>query len=305
MIHVIGAGSLGLLWSARLAQAGKPCRVILRDSETLDAWQTRNQMVRLTDGDHKTADVEIPAELPSCPDPIDTLIVATKAYSAEAAMASVAHRLDNNSRILLLQNGMGSQQAVRHSYPCQSVLYASVTDGAWTHEPGHVVWAGKGMNRIGDPAGGEAPGWLGNLDDAGIAWEWTPDIEQALWQKLAINCAINPLTVLHDCTNGDIRHHAASRLELLIPELHELLSHYGAYSGLEALRTSIRQVIENTAANSSSMRQDVHARRRTEIDFILGYAVRQARKANLRLRTLEQLYADLSDRLISLGLPAD
>ena len=304
MIHVIGAGSLGLLWAARLARAGNSCRVVLRNSEALDTWQARKQVVRLTDGSHQS-DIQIPAELPSSSDPIKTLIVATKAYSAEEAVASIAHRLNNNSRILLLQNGMGSQQAVRRRYPEQSVLYASVTEGAWTPGPGQVVWAGRGTNRIGDPAGGGAPDWLRGLDEAGITWQWTLDIERTLWQKLAINCAINPLTVLHDCPNGDIRRHAASRLDLLIRELHELLSRYDASADPETLRRTILQVIANTAANTSSMRQDMQAGRRTEIDFILGYAVRQARSASLQLSTLEGLYADLSDRLISLGLPAD
>lgn len=269
MFHVLGAGSLGLLWAARLARAGKPCRLILRHKSALDAWQDRRQLIGLTDG-AKHANIEVSAELASAGDAIDILIVATKAYSAQAALMNVAPRLKPGAQILMLQNGLGSQQAASLSCPAQRVLYTSVTDGAWVSGPGQVVWAGKGVNRIGDPAGGSAPSWLNDLNAAEIACQWTPDIEQVLWQKLAINCAINPFTVLYDCRNGEVPRHAGARLDQLIPELHRLLTHNGCPLALEELSTVIQQVISNTAANSSSMRQDVHAGRRTEIDFILA-----------------------------------
>ncbi|WP_150300797.1 2-dehydropantoate 2-reductase [Pseudomonas profundi] len=304
MIHLIGAGGLGLLWAARLARAGMPCRLILRDTAALNAWQNRHQLVGLTEGT-RHFDIEVPAEVASTGEPIAFLIVATKAYSAQAALASVAPRLKSGAQILMLQNGLGSQQAASQTYPAQRVLYASVTDGAWVASPAQVVWAGKGINRIGDPFGGEAPSWLENLNAATIASQWVTDIEQVLWQKLAINCAINPFTVLYDCPNGEVPLHAGVLLDQLIPELHQLLACYGARIDLEHLDATIRQVINSTAANSSSMRQDVHNNRRTEIDFILGYAVRQARSADLQLPTLERLYTDLRSRLVALGLPPD
>lgn len=304
MIHVLGAGSLGLLWAARLARAGSNCRLILRDAAALDAWRARHQLIRLTDA-NRQADIKVAAELASAGEPIRILILATKAYSAEEALASVVHRLVPGAHILMLQNGLGSQQAASRSCPQQRIFYASVTDGAWVSSPGQVVWAGKGINRIGDPAGGAAPGWLNELDAADIGWQWEPDIQQALWQKLAINCAINPFTVLYDCPNGEVARHAGARLEALISELHELLAHHGAALNPDQLRRTVHQVINNTAANSSSMRQDVHAGRRTEIDFILGYAIRQARQAGLAVPTLEQLYSDLQNHLVEQGLPPD
>ncbi|RMR32543.1 hypothetical protein ALP91_04752, partial [Pseudomonas savastanoi pv. glycinea] len=38
--HVLGAGSLGTLWAARLARAGLPVRLILRNAERLAAYNT-------------------------------------------------------------------------------------------------------------------------------------------------------------------------------------------------------------------------------------------------------------------------
>jgi 2-dehydropantoate 2-reductase len=52
-----------------------------------------------------------------------------------------------------------------------------------------------------------APIWLEDLHAAGIPHEWSTDILTRLWRKLALNCAINPLTVLHDCRNGGCWQH--------------------------------------------------------------------------------------------------
>lgn len=49
----------------------------------------------------------------------------------------------------------------------------------------------------------QPPAWLADLRQAGIAHDWSLDILSRLWRKLALNCAINPLTVLHDCRNGE------------------------------------------------------------------------------------------------------
>jgi len=38
--HVLGAGSLGTLWATRLARAGLPVRLILRDQARLQAYIT-------------------------------------------------------------------------------------------------------------------------------------------------------------------------------------------------------------------------------------------------------------------------
>ena len=37
--HILGAGSLGSLWAARLGRAGLPVRLILRDRQRLRRYQ--------------------------------------------------------------------------------------------------------------------------------------------------------------------------------------------------------------------------------------------------------------------------
>lgn len=304
-LYILGAGSLGLLWAGRCARAGLDCRLLLRTPEALRQWQAGGETLLLEQGADTTA-LQVTAELPtSSASPIRRLIVSTKAWAVAGALETLAHRLQPDSQLILLQNGLGSQQAVSQRFPDQRVLYASVTDGAWKRAANHVVWAGIGQTLLGDPQRGDAPTWLVALTQAGIDWQWTSNILPVLWVKLAINCAINPISALHDCPNGEVADRAGAQFPALLADLQLLLASQGVGMSLAELTGRIMAVIQATAANSSSMRQDVHAGRRTEIDFILGHACRTARQAGVATPALDTLYHQLQAHLARLGLPQD
>ena len=302
-LYILGAGSLGLLWAARCARAGIDCRLILRNPQALADWRRQGSRVLLQEQGRVSA-IAVPGELATTSQqPIHSLVVATKAWATVEALEGLATRLREHSQVLLLQNGLGSQQAVSQGFPAQRVLYASVTDGAWKRTANHVVWAGTGQTLIGDPDQQPAPAWLEQLTRAGIDWQWQTDILSVLWLKLAINCAINPFSGLYDCPNGEVPAHAGAAFEPLLSELHALLVSQNISLSRAELEQRVLGVIHATAANSSSMRQDLHAGRRTEIDFILGYSYRSARQAGLTTPALDLLYHRLQTRLAELGLP--
>lgn len=303
-LYILGAGSLGLLWAARCARSGIACRLVLRTPAALQAWQERDNAL-LLERQGAVEHVQVTAELADSSDaPIHRLIVTTKAWAVAGALESIAPRLRIDSQLVLLQNGLGSQQAVSARFPTQRVLYASVTDGAWKRAANQVVWAGIGQTLLGDPRQGSAPGWLSELTVAGIDWRWERDILPVLWLKLAINCAINPITALHNCPNGEVPMHAGPLFGPLLAELQTLLTSQGLAVSLAELTQRVQSVIQATAANSSSMRQDIHAGRRTEIDFILGHACRTARQAGIATPVLDALYQQLQNHLTDLGLPS-
>jgi len=304
MIHVLGAGSLGLLWIARLQEAGLDCRLLLRDQGALQRWRAANNQLQFVHHNGEQRHLQINCEVAaSASAPIAIVIVATKAHSVASALESIRHRLTANSQILLLQNGLGSQQQVTSAFSEQHVLYASVTDGAWQPAPQQLIWAGKGLTLVGDAAARPAPAWLQQLDNT-IDWQWHEQILAVLWRKLAINCAINPFTLLFDCANGQVPRHAGAWLGDCIEELQLLLAAQGVDDS-SSLNQQVHDIIHRTASNSSSMRQDLHAGRRTELDYILGYACRAAERSGQSAPALHKLLSAARERLREQGLPLD
>jgi 2-dehydropantoate 2-reductase len=216
----------------------------------------------------------------------------------------VAPRLVPGAELILLQNGLGSQDAVAAQVPQARCISASSTEGAFRDGDWRVVFAGHGYTWLGDAGHPVAPIWLDDLDAAGIPHEWSTDILTRLWRKLALNCAINPLTVLHDCRNGGLQDHHCE-VATLCGELTELLERCGQPAAAEDLQSEVERVIHATAANYSSMYQDVSHRRRTEISYLLGHACKVASRHQLNLPHLNQLQQRLRTHLHSLGLPSD
>ena len=123
---------------------------------------------------------------------------------------------------------------------------------------------------------------------------WNPNINTALWTKLAINCAINPLTALHQVKNGDLaQQEYQPNLLNITHELVEVMKQEGLDIEFDELFNTIMQVVNATAENYSSMRQDVFHQRQTEIDFITGYLLQAAKKHHIDTPENLKLYQQI------------
>ncbi len=300
--HILGAGSLGTLWATRLARAGVPVRLILRDDTRLAGYRASKGLTLVEHGVAHT--YAVAGETSDSPEPIHRLLVACKAYDAQNAVAQLHHRLVPDAELILLQNGLGSQDAVAAQLPLARCIFASSTEGAFRDGDWRVVFAGHGHTWLGDAAHPTPPVWLDDLHAAGIPHQWSADILTRLWRKLALNCAINPLTVLYNCRNGELQAHQCE-VATLCAELSELLECCGQPAAAEGLQQDVERVIHATAANYSSMYQDVANARRTEISYLLGYACQAAARHHLKLPHLQQLQVRLIELLVARGLPRD
>jgi 2-dehydropantoate 2-reductase len=278
-----------------------PVRLILRNAARLEAYNAKGGLTLSEQGQRLTFDIA--AQTMAAQEPIHRLLVACKAYDAEQAVASVASRLAPGADILLLQNGLGSQDAVAARVPDANCIFVSSTEGAFRDEDFSVVFAGQGFNWLGDGQQTAEPVWLRELAAAGIPHQWTLDILDRLWRKLALNCAINPLTVLYGCRNGELQAHD-EELRALCDELVRTLQSCGQPQAAIGLHEEVMRVIKATAANYSSMYQDVAQGRRTEISYLLGHVCKAAELIGYDVPLMNRLRAQLIDHLIGKGLPS-
>ncbi|PVV62704.1 2-dehydropantoate 2-reductase, partial [Pseudomonas sp. HMWF011] len=146
--HILGAGSLGTLWATRLARAGVPVRLILRNQARLASYRAGKGLTLVEHGVEQTYPVI--GETPDSSEPIRRLLVACKAYDAQSAIAQLQHRLAPDAELILLQNGLGSQDAVAAQWPSARCIFASSTEGAFRDGDWRVVFAGHGYTWLGD-----------------------------------------------------------------------------------------------------------------------------------------------------------
>lgn len=285
-IHILGAGSIGLLLAVHLG-AHVPIVLLTRGQPV----QPRVS-VRLQEGD-AVLTRSVRHESVTATQRIEQLIVCTKSYDAEAAVLGVRSRLSDDAALLLMQNGMGSQQRVVEAVP-HALCAATSTEGAYRTAPFEVVHAGRGMTRIG-PLRGEDPGWVSLFNAAGLNAESGEPIQHFLADKLRINAVINPLTVRFRCRNGELlqRPEARQAMAKLAAEADAILGANGYRFDRPALQAAT-DVVRATAGNFSSMYQDYQRGRPLEIDDINGYLVRLARRSGIDAPGHEAVLAELT-----------
>lgn len=278
--HVLGAGAIGGLFALRLAQAGENVVLVLREAPP---GRRRTLSRSGVDG---TARHPFPVETAADDTPIQRLLVATKAHAVGNAVLSVSHRLTVDTDVLLLANGMGFVEELATRLPRLAPILGTTTEGAFRadprQQPGRIHHAGRGDTLIGRPGQAQPPPALQKFC-ALPRCAWEADIARALWRKLAINAAINALTAIHRCANGELAAdpERASEVQTLCAEISAICQALGQGDAARDLLAKVSTVIHNTAANRSSMLQDIEAGRQTEVAYINGYLVQAARQAGL------------------------
>ncbi len=275
--HILGIGALGGLWAMRLAmQTHTPrldVRLLLRDD------RVKHQTLTLRDGTARHSHDFVAETADQAFGPIEHLLVATKSYDTLAALEALRPRLNSDSRIYLMQNGLGSQHAVAQAFPDLAILAVTTTEGAYRQARFDITHAGRGTTWVGAfnerAQRAHAEDAAAVFNRAGFATQATADINAKLWLKLAINCAINPFTAVLDCPNGELprQEFFQHRIAPLCEEIASAMATTGLPVTATELQTQVATVIQGTAQNISSMLQDVRAGRRTEIDAINGYLV--------------------------------
>jgi len=125
-----------------------------------------------------------------------------------------------------------------------------------------------------------------------------PQMSRRLWLKFAINCAINPLTVVYDCQNGALlsNDHAREHLQNLCTEISWLLGSLPDVPELPDLWQQVQQVAQATEHNYSSTLQDIRNNKATEIEHLTGWLCALASRHQLACPLNQQLLQAIRDQ---------
>ncbi len=291
--HILGAGSIGGLWAARLHQAGRE-PVILLHEEAYASYQQAGGLSIEGEGLIPVA-ATTPERLKRA---IEYLLVCCKAHQTVEALSPLVNSLPKACVIVLVQNGLGTYEHVRRLFPHHSILCGTTTTGAYRSERFHIVPAGVGETHIGsfDNTYAPSPSLIASLSCTGFEVQHAKSMLPLLWRKFAINCVINPLTVRYQCRNGGLLEIPQARADLsaLCKEVLALSRALGREGGIEHLEDIVLSVAQQTANNHSSMLQDTRAGRRTEIESINGYLCQLAAENSVEVPLNRALYREIS-----------
>jgi 2-dehydropantoate 2-reductase len=272
-VLIVGTGALACLFAARLAAAGEQVTLLGRWRAGLHTLRKHGVRLVQPDGSEAVYPVRAESSQRHCTGTRYALVLV-KSWQTQRAADDLQGCLAPDGLVLTLQNGMGNAEILRRALGAERVALGVTTSGATLLGPGRVRPAGDGPVIIQEhPA-------VGNLAEilagAGFTIEFVQDAQALLWGKLLINAAINPLTALLGVPNGVLLERPSA--DRLMAEAASEAAAVAAALGVSLPYPdpfeTVRTVAQRTAANRSSMLQDVRRRAPTEIDAINGTIVR-------------------------------
>ena len=283
-VAILGTGALGCVFAAQLAEQVEVW-MLGTWSEGLAAVQRDGITVQEPEGTCRQVRVATASD-PALVPPADAALILVKSYQTERAAAWAARVLSRTGGLAVtLQNGLDNGQKIAAAVgPARAAIGVTYL-GATLLGPGRVRLAARQRTCIGlnGTADHLIESFVSVLNRAGLEAHTTPDAEALLWGKAIANAAINPLTALWRVLNGEL---------LATPERRKLLAALAREGATVAQGKGIAlpfddpveyviSVCRATAANRSSMLQDVGRGRSTEVDSINGAIVAEGVKLGI------------------------
>jgi len=282
---VVGGGSVGLLYAARLADSGISTVVVTRTRLQAEQLEREGITVQQLDGTRLQVPVQarpIEQGLPKA----DLYLLTVKQTDLPALLPAL-RSAPGGARFLALQNGMGHQELLAGVLPERQCFFGIHTEGARRLSATEVAHTGTGVLRIGpwrkkaeaDPL---IDAFAIVAKQAGFQVSQVEEIEPFAWRKLLANSVINPLTAIFDVPNGALleNSHTVSLMRALFEEASAVARSCGQKME-ESDWQEIGIICRNTSQNLSSMLQDIKRQRGTEVEAINGYIVKKGKEAGI------------------------
>ncbi len=312
-IGIIGTGAIGGFYGVMLARAGFDVHFLLR-SEFAVVSRQGLQVNSAVHGELHVQPAQVyrhAADMPPC----DWLLVGAKTTSNEALAASITQAAAPAAKVLLLQNGLGVEEALRPLLPESLHLLGGLCFiCAHRAAPGVVEHQSLGAVNLGYHSG-PAPDQTARLAiveagvalfrNAGLDSTAMPSLELARWQKLVWNVPYNGLSVLLNAGTKALMANADSRA-LIRALMQEVISAAAACGHVlpPEYADKLLATTDRMPDYLPSMYHDAALRRPLELPAIYAAPLAAAALAGCqlpRIETLHQALAFIESRNQQLG----
>lgn len=296
-IVVVGAGAVGTLYGGWLLAGGGDVSFLARGQRLL-SLRSRGLELRGNGQSYVHREVEAAGTVQDLR-AADVLILTVKLYDLESAANAAQPALKEGGLVVGLQNGVEAADVLSRVFPPRQVMVGPVYSAATLTEHGVVQYSGaRNLVALGSAEGPNHPfaHELARIwTEAGVAAAVVDDIRITLWTKFLAFGTNAALTCLSRQPAGVVYHD---------PDLAALaarsIGEISAVAGAEGV------VLPATAADDAmallrsfpphmvaSMRQDLDAGRRLELDAVSGAVSRFGRKHGIATPLHDTAYACL------------
>ena len=285
-IAVVGIGGVGGYYGGRLAHTyprGSEHEVIfLCRGAHMEAISKNGLKLIARDGE-LTARPSLATDTPAEMGAVDVALFCVKGYDLPEVARSMAVAISPRTVVIPLGNGVDNDETLKRVLGRGDVLNGCAYISTHIEAPGVVEQTGGSRKLFfGNPDGSTAPyrPIEQMLSSAGIDAELSANILREMWTKFIFIDPASGVTSLHGVTIGQALDDPGLRTQLfgMMREVQGL----ARKKGVELPEDIAEQALGKAGAfprdTKSSMQLDVESGRRTELETMLGYVVRQGRE---------------------------
>lgn len=299
-ICVVGAGAIGSLLVGHLGQLVETTVLTRREEHA----QSLNEH-----GLRVSGKSELQTSVSASTDPadlgeIDLVIIATKALAVEASALLIEGHFPN-AHVLMIQNGLGCEEMVSRFGDWPIISGVTFMSGT-RHSDNHVEYELDTATWLGPWAGTHArfedvQQVEALMNKSGLLAEAYEDLLPHQWSKLIFNSAINSIAAITNLPHMKA-YAKQDKLEDLghlvfdmMNEAKQIAQARGVILADDPWRMNVNAVNQGSTSGEAyahipSMLDDVRSKRLTEIDWITGAIVREAKKAGVPAPYHETMY---------------
>ena len=298
-VAVIGAGSIGSYYGARLAEAGHDVRFLMR--RDYHAVRTTGLKITSPDGDFTLTNPSVALNSEQI-GPVDWVLCTLKATSVDEAQELVQPCVTADTRILVLMNGLGIKERFAEWFDSNRIFGGMAFTCINRGEPGYVHHLAHGPITIGhlrnDPV--ELETALALWTRSKVKVTTSPSLRCARWEKLCWNIPFSGLCVAGGGITTDriandagLRNTALTIMEEVIVAANaDLTAHYeNTRLDRNAVVTNMFHLTDTMGAYRPSLMIDFVEGRLMEVDAMFAEPLRRARSLGVDVPQLILLTA--------------
>ncbi|WAH35671.1 ketopantoate reductase family protein [Alicyclobacillus dauci] len=282
-IVVAGAGAMGCRYGWKLFEAN-------HDVLLADFWKDHVQAIQQNglEVTTETSTLRVPISATE-PEHIkgaaDLILVLTKATQTESFMTHCRHLIGNHTYALTLQNGLGNVEVLEKFVPRNRLLAGVTMFATELIHPGSIVALGSGSTYLA-PVGGDITHKIqlivDTFQEAGLNAILSTNLQQIVWNKVAFNCVLNPLSTLMRASVMEVGSYSNIHelISYLLDEIMLVAKMEQVYLDKEQIMTTITEQFNPATSGHhlASMFQDIMKGQKTEIEFLNGAIVKYANR---------------------------
>lgn len=304
---IIGAGAIGSIIGAHLARSGHSVVMLAREGRAQQIRRNGLQIVGLAEFTQPVPVMTEPTKLQA----VDVLIVATKTYSTEAALAPLRQAAIGSA--FSIQNGLMKNESLAGFFGRDKVLGSLANTSGELLASGEVVFTRNASIYVGELDGGHsarAQQIARMLDASGVRATPVANIQSLEWSKFAAWVGMMVLSVttrtltwkyLLDSGSAIVLARLVREVGLLADAVHVQLSDQSILPIAAMCRGSEQEAVaaiqrvglelkSSAPGHRMSALHDLDAGRPLEVEETLGYALRLAQQSKLPLPILSSFY---------------